>query len=131
MFQQGVTLFNRGLHWEAHEVFEDVWRLQEGETKRLAQGFVQIAAAFSYIRKQRYDSILYLFDKSTEKLTTSAHLFPEANIPELIAAMAGAKAEVTRLGEAGLKKFPYSLYPRIVIASHTKSHKRVKRRRNT
>lgn len=114
LFLKGVKLFNAGKHWEAHEVFEDVWRIQEGDAKRLAQGFVQMAAAFAYIKKRRLESIFYLFDKSSEKFTLTGHLLPQVNITELIDAMSAAKREVEQLGEEGLEKFQSSLYPRII-----------------
>lgn len=129
LFLKGVKLFNAGKHWEAHEEFEDVWRLQEGEAKKLAQGFVQMAAAFSYIRKKRFESIIYLFDKSSEKLTATMHLLPESNIPHLVDAMAGARNEVHRLGEANLGEFPPSLYPIIIIGSDTPQKKRRAKRK--
>lgn len=124
LFLKGVKLFNEGKHWEAHELFEDVWRLQEGDAKKLAQGFVQMAAAFSYIRKKRFESIIYLFDKSSEKLIATMHLLPESNIPHLVDVMNRAKGEVQRLGEAKLDEFPPSLYPIIVIGSDTPQKKK-------
>jgi hypothetical protein len=130
LFLKGVELFNSGSHWEAHEVFEDVWRVQTGDAKKLAQGFVQLAAAFSYIKKQRYDSILYLFDKSAEKFAATPHLLPGATIPQLVDAIKVARAEVERMGAAGLDKFSQSLYPHIVIDSGvSRFHGRKVRRR--
>jgi hypothetical protein len=126
LFLEGVTLFNSGHHWEAHEVFEDLWRLQEGEKKKFAQAFVQMAAGFSYIKKQRYESILYLFDKSIEKFAATSHLLPHTNISQLVDAMRTAKEEVRRLGETGLGKFSSSLYPRIAIASRSPRSRRKK-----
>lgn len=133
IFLKGVNLFNKGKHWEAHEVFEDVWRLHEGDVKMLAQGFVQLAAAFSYVEKKRYESILYLFDKCVEKLSAASHLLPQVDIPQLIAAVTNAKEEIKRLGENGLEKFNPSLYPHIDLTprssqSRTKSRKKRKRR---
>jgi len=116
LFREGIRLFNRGQFWEAHETFEDVWRGQEGDAKKLAQGFVQAAAALSYIEKRRYRSVLYLFDKSVEKLSATSQLLPRVNIPQLIDAIKIGKAEIERLGEAGLDRFDSSLYPRIVVA---------------
>lgn len=113
LFTKGVDLFNAGKFWEAHETFEDLWRRQKGDVKRLVQGFVQSAAAFSYIERRRYESILYLFDKSVEKLAATSHLLPGVNIQHLVDSMKDAKEEVARLGETNLEKFDPSLYPSI------------------
>lgn len=43
--QAGLTLYADGAAFEAHERFEDAWRLAEGDDKVLLQALVQIAAA--------------------------------------------------------------------------------------
>lgn len=113
LFMRGVELFNQGEHWEAHEVFEEVWRGGTGDAKTLAQAFVQAAAAFSYIRRKKYESILYLFDKSVEKLQSTGHLLPEGNIDELRSAIVRTKGEIQRLGKQGLDRFDPETYPTI------------------
>jgi hypothetical protein len=127
LFRKGIELFNAGKHWEAHEVFEDVWRMQKGDAKRLAQGFVQMAAGFAYIKKKRFSSIAYLFDKSSEKFALVGHLLPQVNISELVDAMSAAKREVERLGEEHVEKFQSSLYPRIVFPSPHLRSKKIRR----
>lgn len=130
LFLRGVDLFNKGKHWEAHEVFEDLWRSHEGEVKTLAQGFVQLAAAFSYIEKKRCESILYLFDKSAEKLAATSRLLPQANILQLVTAAAAAKEEIERLGEEGLGRFNPVLYPRIDLILRPPQVKSRKKRKS-
>jgi predicted metal-dependent hydrolase len=67
-FLEGMKLFNKGYHWEAHEAWEDVWRDQEGETKTYFQAFVQMAAAYSFLKLNKPDSAKYLFEKAVGKL---------------------------------------------------------------
>ena len=66
-FLEGVKLFNFGYHWEAHEVWEDVWREQQGDAKTLVQAFVQTAAAYSFLKLRKISSAKYLFEKALEK----------------------------------------------------------------
>ena len=112
-FFRGLDLFNEQRFWEAHEAFEDVWRGQDGETKKLAQGFVQAAAALSYIEKRRYESILYLLDKSVEKLALTGSLLHNVDVALLIDSLKRIKEEVLQLGEEGLENFDSTLYPRL------------------
>ena len=43
---RGARLFDAGQHFEAHEVWEDRWRVSTDETERLFfQGLIQLAAA--------------------------------------------------------------------------------------
>src|SRR5262245_16678381 len=41
----GVVLFNRGDYFEAHEVWEDLWRDCPGEDRRFYQALIQAAVA--------------------------------------------------------------------------------------
>jgi predicted metal-dependent hydrolase len=73
-FREGLELFNKGYHWEAHEAWEDVWRENEGEAKLFTQAFVQIAAGNSFLKQSKRDSAKYLFEKALEKLRIFEHL---------------------------------------------------------
>jgi predicted metal-dependent hydrolase len=42
----GVVLFDAGRFFEAHEVWEDVWRVETGARRLALQGLIQIAAGF-------------------------------------------------------------------------------------
>jgi uncharacterized protein len=42
---RGAGLFNRGLYWEAHEAWEELWLELEDEPKLFVQGLIQVAAA--------------------------------------------------------------------------------------
>ena len=66
-FLEGMKLFNEGYHWEAHEVWEDVWREQNGDAKMFIQAFVQTAAAYSFMKTSKFSTATYLFEKALEK----------------------------------------------------------------
>jgi predicted metal-dependent hydrolase len=42
-YQHGLSLFNSGRFYDAHEVLEDVWRATAGPEKLFLQGLVQAA----------------------------------------------------------------------------------------
>ncbi len=44
-FSKGVDLFNQGLYFEAHEIWEEAWNDSEGTEKRFLQALIQIAVA--------------------------------------------------------------------------------------
>jgi predicted metal-dependent hydrolase len=46
LLSRGRALFDRGAYFEAHEVWEAAWLGERGDTRRLLQGLIQIAAAF-------------------------------------------------------------------------------------
>ena len=67
-FAEGVALFNRGYHWEAHERWEEAMRNAEGEAKGFLQGFVQAAAGVSFLAAGKNDNACYLFLKAADNL---------------------------------------------------------------
>lgn len=50
-FRRGIELFNRGEFFEAHEVWEDVWRAAPGPEKKFLQGLIQVAVAFVHYQR--------------------------------------------------------------------------------
>jgi predicted metal-dependent hydrolase len=45
---RGISLFNTGHFFDAHEALEDVWRAAPPENKKFLQGLVQVAVAFHH-----------------------------------------------------------------------------------
>ncbi len=43
--REGARLFDEQAYFEAHEVWEERWRVVDGEERRVLQGLIQIAAA--------------------------------------------------------------------------------------
>ena len=47
-YRRGIGLFNAGEFYEAHEVWEDVWREADGLEKKFLQGLIQAAVALHH-----------------------------------------------------------------------------------
>ena len=47
-FHRGAELFNTGHYFDAHEIWEDVWRAAPAEEKKFLQGLIQIAVALHH-----------------------------------------------------------------------------------
>ena len=66
----GAALFQRGLFWEAHEIWEAPWTREEGETRHLLQAVILIAAAFHKAREKRHTGgCVRLLTRAIAKLT--------------------------------------------------------------
>lgn len=69
LFRRGLDLFNRGELYEAHEVWEDIWRSTTPEPKDLFQGLIQVAAALHQFRDlKRTDGPRRTFAKARLRL---------------------------------------------------------------
>lgn len=67
---RGARLFDDGAFFEAHEVWEERWRVERDETKRIfLQGLIQVAAAFHKLFVTRSsESALRLLGRGLAKL---------------------------------------------------------------
>lgn len=62
--EKGVRFFNEGLYFNAHEIWEKLWRgTPQSPEKDFLQGMIMIAAALHHYRKKEY--------RGTEKLLLS------------------------------------------------------------
>jgi predicted metal-dependent hydrolase len=68
VLREGVSLFNRGRFFQCHEVLEEVWLQEEGESKVFLQGIIKIAAAFHHFKKGTYRGMLDLLVAGRETL---------------------------------------------------------------
>jgi predicted metal-dependent hydrolase len=66
-FIEGITLFNKALYWEAHEVWEDLWRDQTVEGKEFVDSFMKISEAYTFARRGKMSSAIYLFEKALKQ----------------------------------------------------------------
>jgi predicted metal-dependent hydrolase len=64
----GIRLFNQGNFFEAHEVWEEIWKRAEGEEKIFYQGMIQAAAALVHVQRRNYPGAISLYLKSRPKL---------------------------------------------------------------
>jgi uncharacterized protein len=54
-FERGLEHFNARKFFEAHEVWEEVWLVEDEPEKTFLQGIIQIAAAFHHYRRGNSD----------------------------------------------------------------------------
>ena len=47
-FLEGIRCFNHRAFFEAHEVWEDIWRDEEGPARRFYQGLIQLAVCLHH-----------------------------------------------------------------------------------
>jgi hypothetical protein len=75
-FAAGGRLFDAGRYWDAHEAWEDRWRVAKDEEKRALQGLIQIAAALHKLHVMNApEPALRLFTRGLTKLDGSPQAF--------------------------------------------------------
>ena len=73
--------FNRQLFFEAHEVLEELWLAQRGQSNDLFfKGLIQLAGAFVHIQKQRRGPALALLNLAQENLSKYPGFHAQLNL---------------------------------------------------
>jgi hypothetical protein len=52
LFRDGVSLFNGGRYWHAHEAWETLWRAAPDDERDFYQGLIQIAAGLLHLQRR-------------------------------------------------------------------------------
>ena len=60
-FLEGVRLFNAGEFFDAHEVWEDLWRDCAGADRRFVQALIQAAVAVYHFSRENFAGATRLF----------------------------------------------------------------------
>jgi predicted metal-dependent hydrolase len=68
----GRAAFARGAFFEAHELWEEVWRGLDGEERTAVQGLIQLAAGLHHLGRGRPRPADRLLTRGLEKLSRCA-----------------------------------------------------------
>ena len=111
LFDEGISLFNRGEFWRAHETWEGVWHRRTEESRLFYQGIIQAAAGYHLaVERPRISGAIRNFEKSLEKLELFPQRFLGIDVGELMNSMREAikSLRTTRVTGEG---FPRELIP--------------------
>jgi predicted metal-dependent hydrolase len=67
-FAEGIRLFNQRNFFEAHEAWEQMWRIAQDAEKIFYQGLIQAAAALFHVQRGNYAGAVSLYLKSRPRL---------------------------------------------------------------
>ena len=65
---EGIFFFNDGRYFEAHEVWEDLWRVTRGPLRYFYQGLIQAAVGMHHLKSGNLNGGRAQLMKSLEKL---------------------------------------------------------------
>jgi len=64
----GINFFNSGHYFEAHEVWEDLWRATSGDLKLFYQGLIQTAVGLHHLSRKNMSGARAQLSKALPKL---------------------------------------------------------------
>jgi uncharacterized protein len=98
-YQVGIRHFNAREFYDAHEVWEDVWRESQGMEKRFLQGLIQAAVALHHHSTGNVVGACSLMARAQRNLAECPGEFGGIRVGELLAELGGWREAVVR-GEA-------------------------------
>jgi predicted metal-dependent hydrolase len=93
-YQRGIRLFNAREFYDAHEVWEDVWRESHGIEKKFLQGLIQAAVALHHQSTGNVVGACSLVERARGNLAGCPEEFGGIAVSELIAALGEWRAAV-------------------------------------
>jgi len=115
---RGADLFNRGLYWEAHEAWEELWLELEDEPKLFVQGLIQVAAAgHKAFAQNQPRGCVKLLTTALEKLERAPADFLGVETGRFISALRRMLSEAERWLAGDVTALHPSLVPPIVLVA--------------
>jgi predicted metal-dependent hydrolase len=114
-FDRGLAAYRAGDHFEAHELWEELWRDERDEDERqFLQGLIQVAAAMHKICFQnKPEPAARLLQRALLRLTRYPDGHAGIALAPLIRAAERARRELLRMALAGDDQLPTELIPAI------------------
>ena len=69
LLEEGITFFNRSLYYEAHEVWEDLWRETDGPLRGFYQGMIHAAVGLHHLYTNNRTGAVSQIQKSIRRLS--------------------------------------------------------------
>jgi predicted metal-dependent hydrolase len=113
---RGAELFNRGLYWEAHEAWEELWLRLDDEPKLFVPGLIQVAAAgHKAFAQNQPRGCVKLLVSALEKLDRAPPDFLGVETREFLGATHRMLEEARRWLDGQLDALHPSLMPRVQL----------------
>jgi len=103
-YRRGIRLFNEHNFFDAHEIWEDVWRETSGPEKKFLQGLIQVAVAFHHHSTGNVVGARSLMERAVRNLVNYPGAFGGIDLTSLLASL-GEWQEALSKG-AALPEFP-------------------------
>jgi predicted metal-dependent hydrolase len=104
VLRRGADLFDRHLYWEAHEVWEEVWRRRAGQPDRdFLKGIIQGAAGLWHATQGNYKGAVSVLGRAVDYLAPyrpAREGIDVAALSDALALARDASAEAMITGEA-------------------------------
>ena len=81
---EGMLLFDRGDYFQAHEVWEELWRATDGPERELVQGLIQAAVSLHHHRNRNRAGESKMRERALDKLQAFAPIWEGIDVQRII-----------------------------------------------
>lgn len=106
LIARGVSLFNEARFFEAHEVWEEIWRPATGERRQTIQGLIQLASAYVHVQRGTFSGGVRLFDKAFSRLDVEAARLLHVEIADALTLAREHRERIAGGGEIAPREYP-------------------------
>jgi predicted metal-dependent hydrolase len=118
--RDGISLFNSGEFFDAHEALEDAWRDEENEIRDLYRGILQIAVAYFHITRGNYKGAVKMVERSQKWLVKWPEVCQGVDVKQLLEDANSAIHALKDLGEEDIAFFNRSFLKKIHLTEPAK-----------
>ena len=90
LYIEGIRLFNSHEFFEAHEVWEEVWRTSTGINREYYQGLIQCAVALEHYRRGNPRGVVSLYNSYRKHFSHVPPIFMGLDINSFLQEMRGS-----------------------------------------
>jgi len=98
-YLEGIDFFNQCEFFEAHEVWEDLWKDYSGPSRKFYQGLIQVAVCLHHFGNGNLRGARKLYHSSRDYLDPYRPLHEGLNLDKLFAEFEACCAEMLALPE--------------------------------
>lgn len=95
--RDGLRLFNEHRFFEAHDVLEDVWHRDRGDSRLFLQGLIQICAGFHHFQNGNARGAAELLQRGTDKIQRYPDGFMGLESSRLIKIVGDCRERIERM----------------------------------
>lgn len=103
--EEGLSLFNAGKYFEAHEALEVAWLEEKGKVRELYRGILQVGVVYLHITRGNYDGAVKVYKRSQRWLKDWPSMCRGIYVEELRQNAEATMREVERLGMERIGEF--------------------------
>lgn len=95
--EKGISLFNGGKYFDAHEAWEGLWLGEkDADEKKFLQGLLMAAGSFQHYVRRECAGASALLAKSVPMIQAGVSAHPNLRLSEFVQALDGLKGEFGR-----------------------------------